>query len=347
MVADLGSDLVHVVMAMDGRYGAAEQITASNVTYLKMDSKKGRGAPNFRRFRDALKSEQPSHLVTYNFGALEWVISSIGLKIPHTHVEEGFTSDEATKRKTSRNITRAVCLNSFGSTLVVVSETIRTIALKEWFLGSKQIKLIPNGVDASVFLPRLEGKASLYKDCANEVVIGTAARLRPEKRLDRLLEAFALLIDHPDLKNKAIRLVVAGDGPERNSLLKLSHALGLAEKVEFLGFRDDLFSVLPNIDIFCLSSDTEQMPIALIEAMACGLPCVCTDVGDVKKIASEENQNLITPKDATQLAEKLLLLCNDGPLREFIGKANRERAVKNFSKTTMLKQWRARYSLCN
>ena len=111
----------------------------------------------------------------------------------------------------------------------------------------------------------------------DERLFGTLAGLRPEKNLGRLLRIAALLPD-------AIpwRLVIAGEGSQRARLEALARERGLAERVVFTGFVDRPGSVLGELDVYVLTSDTEQMPIAVLEAMAVGLPVLATDVGDLR-----------------------------------------------------------------
>ena len=110
-------------------------------------------------------------------------------------------------------------------------------------------------------------------------IIGTVAALRAEKNLARLLRAFHLAVqDTPG------RLVVIGDGPERAALEALASKLGVADRVFWAGHVPDPAELIKAFDIFAMSSDTEQMPISLLEAMAAGLPTAATDVGDIKQM---------------------------------------------------------------
>ena len=120
-------------------------------------------------------------------------------------------------------------------------------------------------------------------------VIGTVAALREEKNISRLMHAFAML--------PAGRLVIVGDGPQRPALEALAASLGVAERVCFAGHHLDTAAFYAQFDIFALSSDTEQMPLSVIEAMASGLPVVSTDVGDVRLMVASENIPFVTGLD--------------------------------------------------
>ena len=132
--------------------------------------------------------------------------------------------------------------------------------------------------------------------------------MRPEKNLTRLIEAFAISV----AKEPALRLVIVGDGAERPSLEAAAARFGVADKVLFTGYIADPAPVLALFDIFALSSDTEQMPISVLEAMASRLPVAGVDVGDVRHIVSDRNKPLIVDRDAQALADILSTLAGDG-----------------------------------
>ena len=167
-------------------------------------------------------------------------------------------------------------------------------------------------------------------------MIGTVAALRPEKNLGRLLRAFALLPE-----GCQARLVIAGDGPERAALEALARELGVAERVQFTGHVADPARLYGGFDLFALSSDTEQMPLTVLEAMAAGLPVVATEVGDVRAMLCPENDPFVGPKEAAALAERLRDLLADAALRQRIGAANRAKAERDFDEQGMFHAWRA------
>jgi glycosyltransferase involved in cell wall biosynthesis len=161
-------------------------------------------------------------------------------------------------------------------------------------------------------------------------VIGTIAALREEKNLPRLLRAFSRLVE-----TVPARLVVVGDGPQRPALSALATELGIADRVEFAGYSHDTPAFYTRFDVFALSSDTEQMPLSVIEAMASGLPVVATDVGDVRAMVSPENAPFVTELDDTALAAALRTLIANTLLRYRVGAANLLKARRDFDEAAM------------
>ncbi len=137
------------------------------------------------------------------------------------------------------------------------------------------------------------------------------------------------------------RLVIVGDGPERAGLEALAASLGIAPRVSFLGHIADPAPLYGGFDLFALSSDTEQMPIAVIEAMTAGLPVAATEVGDVRGMLAEENAPWIGPRDDSALAASLAALLGDAALRARVGAANRARALATFDQERMFAAYAA------
>jgi glycosyltransferase involved in cell wall biosynthesis len=195
------------------------------------------------------------------------------------------------------------------------------IANDIWKLPPKHLHYVPNGVD----LVRFESGAKCCPD--GEPVIGTVAALREEKNIARLLRAFATL--------PAGRLVIVGDGPQRSALQALAASLGIGARVRFAGHHQDTAPFYAQFDIFAMSSDTEQMPLSLIEAMASGLPVVSTAVGDVPVMVADENTAFITELDDAALAGALSALAGDAEARARIGAANLAKARRDFDQVAM------------
>jgi len=334
----LGDEFRHTVIAMDGRYGAAERLRGDAVELLPISVRKGAGIPNFRRFRELLIARRPDQLVTYNFGAFEWVFSNLGLGIPHAHTEEGFGKDEAYRRMPRRNLTRRAGLLVSSTKILTVSQTLQRIAQSEWGVPAKRLFVIPNGIDVARFSDCARNQP-FARSADTQVVIGTVARLRPEKRIDRLIEAFSLLLKQ-DIASQPPKLLIAGDGPERAALEELARARCPNGSVEFLGHRSDLDQVYAQMDIFALSSDTEQMPISILEAMAAGRCIVSTDVGDVRHMLVGGSRQALCEPNADALARALGQTLSDPSGALALAQKNRQHVEEHYSETAMLTAWR-------
>ncbi len=133
---------------------------------------------------------------------------------------------------------------------------------------------------------------------------------------------------------------IVGDGECRGELEALARALEVADRVDFLGHSNMIPAHLANFDIFALSSDTEQMPIVVLEAMAACLPIASTDVGDVRVMVDSANATFVTRNGVEGLAGSLTRLVQDPALREKLGAANRAKAERDFDQATMFAAWR-------
>jgi glycosyltransferase involved in cell wall biosynthesis len=127
-----------------------------------------------------------------------------------------------------------------------------------------------------------------------------------------------------------IRLVVIGGGHRESELHALAEELSIDERTHFLGIRRDVADLLPGLDVACLSSVHEGVPITLIEAMAAGLPVVATDCGSVRDLVVDGETGFVVPVgDADQLGERLVRLAADDAARVRLGAHGRQRAERN------------------
>jgi glycosyltransferase involved in cell wall biosynthesis len=325
LAAQFGPRYRHVVLAMDGDYACAERLPPElGIRCEPMDVAKGATLHNVRRFRRQLRAIGPDLLVTYNWGAIEWAMANLPRLVRHLHVEDGFGPEERAGQLPRRALTRRVVLAR--SPVLVPSRTLHRIATEIWRLNPRRVHYVPNGIDLARFAGQPEHHA--------EPVVGTVAALRPEKNLARLLHAFRRVADAPPA-----RLVIVGDGPERPQLERLADELELKGSVTFTGHIADPASLYGGFDLFALSSDTEQMPMSVIEAMAAGLPIAATDVGDVGAMLASENRPYVTPLADADLGQAILALIRDAGLRSRIGAANRAKAEQEFTEAAMLAGW--------
>jgi glycosyltransferase involved in cell wall biosynthesis len=174
--------------------------------------------------------------------------------------------------------------------------------------------------------------AALRRRSTSEVILGTAGRLIPLKGVEFLLRAAATLRD----EFPHVRVEIAGSGPQRPDLEQTSARLGLTGHVKFLGWIDDLHSVLPRWDVFVMPSLEEGFPIAALEAMAAGLPVVASSVGGVPELVVDGKTGwLVPPGDAEALAARLRLLLRSPEERLTMGAKARARVRDHFSLAQM------------
>lgn len=329
----LGSRFHHVICAMDDRYDARTQLDpALNVVLVEHMSRSGSLVARLSHYRRFLKVHRPDLLVTYNWGAIEWAIANLTVGIPHLHVEDGFGPEEADRQLLRRIWLRRLALMRTDA-VVVPSETLHTIACGVWKLRPSRLRLIPNGIDPSRYDRTPDGAFREHFSLpAGRPLVGWVGALRREKNLERLLRAFAST-------RRDAYLILIGDGPEREELNSLVRTLSLDQRVRFLGQRRDVSSLLAQLDIFALSSDTEQMPMAVLEAMASGLPIASVDVGDVRSMVASENKQFVVGRTDEALAHALSELLDDGALRKALGRANRERVAHQFHAHQMVRAY--------
>ncbi|MBL8701027.1 MAG: glycosyltransferase [Alphaproteobacteria bacterium] len=328
----------HVIAAMDGATPAAALITRQDRIRLVEPPAKT-ASPWVRACSIAalLRREAPDLVATYNWGAIEVAALARALGRRVVHFEDGFGPDETASQVPRRRWFRRVVL-PFVDVVVVPSGTLERIARTTWGVAGARLRNIPNGVDTGAFdAPPDPGLLPGFVRRPGEVVVGTVAGLRPEKNVARLVRCFAAA----DTARRA-RLVVAGEGPERPAIEAAAAAAGIADRVVLAGFVPQPARYLGCFDIFAISSDTEQFPISLVEAMAARLPAASTDVGDVRVILDPANAPYVVGRgDEAALTAALAALIADGELRARIGAANRARVEREYSFARMCRTYDA------
>ncbi len=332
-IADrLGPKYRHLIVSMSGRTEATTLLPPEvDYSLVPIHNTPRNPLANAWRFGKQLRKLKPDQLVTYNWGALEWAIGNrFGPNIPHIHIEDGFGPDEVSARFKRRIWLRRVGLAKV-KTIVVPSRNLERIAREEWRLASDRLRYLPNGVDIPRFGAPVPEADRAFRKNPGELIVGTCAALRPEKNLGRLIRAFAAC------GARNARLVICGDGAERAGLEAIARANGIADRCVFTGYLAKPELALAGFDIFAMSSDTEQMPYGLLEAMAAGMPVAATDVGDIKAMVAEENrQFIVNPADEAALTGGLRTLLTDAALRERLGTANRAKAEAEFDLGAMI-----------
>ena len=204
------------------------------------------------------------------------------------------------------------------SAVVCVSETEQRAGIEARTCRPGRTVVIANAVDARRYEPRRLAER-------RRPLLVSVGRLKAPKDFHTLLTALGRL------HGAEYDALIVGDGPERLELADLIDRLGLQQRVQLCGERDDIPSLLASADCFVLASRSEGLPMSILEAMAAGLPVVASDVGGVAELVDDGTTGLLVPpQDAAQLADALRRVLSDADLRARLGAAGRRRVEDDF-----------------
>lgn len=333
-----------IVSAQPGAMGARAQLDAGLAVHFPSGFPPLAGRFGVQRLKTLARAMQGFDLIlTYNWGAMDAAMAhalfapSMGLA-PLIHHEDGFNADEAVRLKATRNWYRRIAL-ARASALIVPSRQLERVALEVWHQPPARVQRIANGIALGAYgkHPRADALPRLVKR-PGEKWLGTLAGLRPVKALPRLVRAFQALPEE-------WQLVIVGEGPERGAIMAEAMRLDIGHRVHLPGHVAQPADATGLFDLFAMSSDSEQFPLAVVEAMAAGLAVASPAVGDVAEIVAAPNVPFIVPPgDEAALAGALMRLAGDETLRRQIGAANQVRARAEFDEAAMAKRHAAIYA---
>lgn len=234
----------------------------------------------------------------------------------------------------------------WGSKVIAISQQVKEHLAVDFGLKEEDIRIVHNGID----LARFDTFSADARRLAQEKfgittgpVIGIIARLSDVKGHKFLLEALPrALAQFPDAK-----LLIIGDGRQKHGLLKLSRELKIEKNCIFLPTIDDTRQALGAMDLFVMPSLKEGLGLALMEAMACGLAVIGSDVGGIKTLLSGgKNGLLVPPSDSIALAAAVIELLKDRKKQEELGRNAREFIRENFSQEKMVEETERVYQEC-
>jgi glycosyltransferase involved in cell wall biosynthesis len=230
--------------------------------------------------------------------------------------------------------------------IVAVSQSLKKALTRDGWLQEKKIEVIYNGIDTSKYstLSREKAKVALGFD-KEEIIIGKVGNIRKPKGHKYFLKACAILAE----KFPQARFLITGHAKRREDveeLKTLSKDLGIENRVVFTGYREDIEAVFSALDVYVLASIEEGFSISTVEAMACGVPVVCTRSGGPEEIViHEKNGLLVSPCNSEALASAVIRVLEN---RELALKMINEgkKTAKRFSIDTMLNQYENLYLEC-
>jgi glycosyltransferase involved in cell wall biosynthesis len=263
------------------------------------------------------------------FGRLAGVIARVPIIISHVH-----SSYSGYKR---RNILMERFLSYYTDKIVCVSRSVQRFVVDAEKIAEGKTRVIYNGCSlsgAGKVTVGAEGDGVLRDIGKQDLVMIVVASLTPNKGHNVLLNALKIVSQ----RIPRAKLLIAGDGPLRVQLKESAYKLGIGDKVIFAGQRKDVAKLLQVADVFILPSvQREGLGVALIEAMAEGLPVIGSRLGGIPEVI-EDNVNgfLVPPGDSNELARRMMTLLEDQSMRDKMGKMGRKIYEKRFMAAKMI-----------
>lgn len=326
------------VVALSGSSSkTASRFRTAGIDYLNLEMRKGVADPRgWFRFAQWLRSWQP-HIVHAHLPHASWLARWSRLSLP------GYALVDTLHSSSTGCRTRRLGYRLSGwlaGRVTAVSQAVACSHTAAGLVNPRKTVVLPNGVDTGTWMPD-ESLRDLVRGnlgVQDKFLWIAAGRLAPVKDYPTLLRALSLL-------PACAHLLIAGEGALRTELERLVRELQLRDRVQFRGFVSDIRQYLCAADAAVLSSQWEGLPMVLLEAGACGLPCVATDVpGSREAVTVGQNGLLATPANPAALAEKMQQLM-DAPfaIRQAMGMQARQRVVQRYSLDTVLDRWERLY----
>lgn len=261
----------------------------------------------------------------------------VGVPAVHTPHAWSFTGEHPPARRLL-SIAVERLLAPLSAAMICVSEHERREALRAG-LPASRLRVVRNGTPAC---PTVEPAPELMRLRSSGPVVAMVASLRPQKRIDVFLDAVPLILEAAPTSSAAL----VGDGPLESALRTRVEALGLATepRFAFLGFSGPTSRYLHAIDVLVLSSGWESLPIALLEALACGVPQVATNVGGCREIVTPDTGLLVQPGHPRALATATVTLLRNPAMRHAMSRASRVRHQSGFCVERMVAETAAVYA---
>jgi glycosyltransferase involved in cell wall biosynthesis len=328
----------HSIVSLDGILAMAEKLpNRPEIAYVPLARPARSTWQGLAQALDIIDTIRPDRLVTYNWGSFNWWLAKrLRPSLRHMHIEDGFGPEEQEKLLRRRSVARRLILNDRSTEIVLPSQTLYDIARHHWALPPGHLHYIPNGIAWQRFAAQRQ-----HRPADRPITVGTIATLRREKNIPRLISIFNQAVS---LRPSApVLLRIVGGGDQSAEIRKAAMQSPYADRITLTGPTSSPQDHLREIDIFAITSDTEQMPLSVLEAMAASLPVVSFDVGDVASMVSPENRKAasIDRTDDRSFVDFLLELADDPEKRLTLGQSNLATVKSRFDANQMANSYAA------
>ncbi|MDA2918196.1 glycosyltransferase family 4 protein [Desulfobacterota bacterium AH_259_B03_O07] len=322
------------------RYGGAfeEKLNKSNIPFVLLERNRRYEFHKFKKLIKLIKDKSIKIIHSHQLGSNFWgaIIGKIS-RGPIIIAQNQGQSYDNWKNVFIDKITSSLC-----DRIIFVSEYEKHIFLDKVGCPSTKGVIINNAIDLSIYKPYIqpEIRRSFGLSISNHVV-GIVGGFRPEKNHQTFLLAANEVLK---LDNK-VRFLLVGEGAEKKKMEKLASRLGIQKNCLFTGFRNDIPNIVSIIDIGCLTSVREGLPVALLEYMASSKAIVSTNVGGVPEVVKHGVNGFLVPsRNYKALAKKILILLYNRNLRIKMGKEGFQILKKNFTLEKMIEKIEDLYS---
>ncbi|REE57520.1 glycosyltransferase involved in cell wall biosynthesis [Paenibacillus taihuensis] len=319
---------------------SVEKLNAEGILIDTLDMEKGVPDPRaIWQLRKLIKAYKPdivhSHMIHAN---LLTRITRLFTRMPVLISTAHNTNEGGKVRMMMYRLTDSLC-----NLMTNVSQDAVDSFIQKGASTRNKLIFVPNGINLKRFKKNAEASESLRQELGlkDEFIWLAVGRLCEAKDYPTLLRSFNQVVK----QNSHCQLLIVGDGVDRHMLEEMSSSLGLDDKIRFLGIREDIPRIMNASDAYVMSSLWEGMPMVLLEASACELPMVATDVGGNREVVKEGISGyLARASDSDHLAERMMKLMSLSTKdRDHMGEKAREYVMKHYEMDAIIAKWEALY----
>jgi len=337
----------HAIICLRDQTDFATRLRRSDVEVICLNKREGKDWRHYLSLYSTLRRLRPALIHTRNLSTIEaqLLAACAGVRV-RVHSEHGRDSRDLYGTNPRYRLIRRLLRPLIGHYVTVSRE------LESWLVHSigaapAQVSHIRNGVDTTLFHPRLAGPTSIgpagfiRRHC---YVFGSIGRMVANKDHETLVRAFISLIAEHGMPRQHLRLMMIGDGPCRPNCMALLQQAGMADLAWLPGRRDDAPVLLRAMDVFVLPSLSEGMSNTVLEAMSTGLPVIACNVGANGELLGQGwNGTLVAPQKPAALAHAMAQYFQWPALANLHGRRGRRRALEQYSMGSMANAYLALY----
>jgi len=319
---NMTGNVVHGVAALEADGPLRQTLAAAGVSSWVINRQPDERVGPMLRLWKAMREFKPDVVHTHHLYELfyAWPGALLtGARLVHTE-HEYYSLMSAKACFLLRQLAR------FCQAVTGVNEETSAFLREEVGIPAGKVHTVVNGIDLERYAASCRRRQELGLADSN-FVVAIVARLEPVKDHAMLVQAFRLVVD----KLPQAKLLIIGDGSERQNLERLADELGLGGHIRFLGCRSDVADFLACVDVVALSSKAEGLPLCILEAMAAGKPVVATEVGGIPTVVRPGETGLLVPAgDHQAMATALLAIRNDAGTSSRMGERGRRLVAERY-----------------